>query len=78
MAIALRIEFPGTVCHVTSRDNGKQAILMDDDKESPWETLKGQIFWATDGFIKQLSSLLDEKGNIKEVPRLQGFAARSL
>ena len=24
------------------------------DKESPWETLKGQIFWGTEEFIKQL------------------------
>jgi len=38
-------------------------------KESPWETLKGQIFLATDDFIKQLSGLLDLKENIKEVPR---------
>ena len=44
--------------------------------ESPWETLKGQIFWATDEFIKQLGGLLDEKEDIKEVPRLQRYAAR--
>ena len=45
-------------------------------EESPWETLKGQIFWGTDEFIKQLSGLLDEKESIKEVPRVQRYAAR--
>ena len=45
-------------------------------EESPWETLKGQIFWASDEFIKQLGRLLDEKGNVKEVPRLQRYVAR--
>ncbi len=47
------------------------------DKESPWETLRGQIFYGTDEFIKQLGGLLDEKGDIKEVPKLQRYAARS-
>ena len=46
------------------------------DKEPPWETLKGQIFYGTDEFIKRLSGLLDGKGNIKEAPRLQRYAAR--
>jgi REP element-mobilizing transposase RayT len=46
------------------------------DKESPWETLKGQIFYGTDGFIKRLSRLLDEKGDVKEVPRVQRYVAR--
>lgn len=46
------------------------------DKESPWETLKGQIFLGTDDFIKQLSGLLDEKESIKEVPRVQRYVAR--
>jgi putative transposase len=45
-------------------------------EESPWETLKGQIFLASDEFIKQLGSLLDDKGNVKEVPRLQRYVAR--
>jgi len=34
------------------------------------------IFWGTDEFIKQLSGLLDEKENIKEVPRVQRYVAR--
>jgi hypothetical protein len=46
------------------------------DKESPRETLKGQIFLGTDEFINQLRGLLDEKESIKEVPRVQRYVAR--
>jgi DNA-binding NtrC family response regulator len=54
----------------------KRFVMEGIDKEPPWETLKGQIFYGTDGFIKRLSGLLDEKGNMKEVPTLQRYAAR--
>jgi len=54
----------------------RRFVIEGIDKESPWEGLKGQIFLGTDEFIKQLSGLLDEKENIKEVPRLQRYAAR--
>jgi putative transposase len=54
----------------------RRFVMEGIDKESPWETLKGQIFWGTDTFIKQLSGLLDEKGSIKEVPRVQRYVAR--
>jgi REP element-mobilizing transposase RayT len=54
----------------------RRFVMEGVDKESPWETLRGQIFYGTEEFIKQLSRLLDEKRNIKEVPRLQRFVAR--
>jgi len=47
------------------------------DESSPWETLKGQVFLGTEDFIKQLSDLIREKENIKEVPKPQRHAARS-
>jgi len=59
-----------------SMERYRRFVIEGIGKESPWETLKGQIFLATDEFIKQLSSLLDEKEKIKEVPRLQRYAAR--
>jgi len=55
----------------------RKFVMEGIDKETPWETLKGQIFYGTDEFIKQLSGLLDEKGDTKEVPKLQRYAARS-
>jgi hypothetical protein len=54
----------------------KKFVMEGIDKESPWETLKGQIFWGTEGFIKNLSGLLARKEKIKEVPRVQRYVAR--
>ncbi|MDO9124413.1 MAG: transposase [Deltaproteobacteria bacterium] len=56
----------------------RRFVMEGVEKESPWETLRGQIFFGTDEFIQQLSGLLDEKGNIEEVPRLQRYVARPL
>lgn len=76
-----------TVDWILSQFGGRKRVAMEKykrfvmegvDKESPWETLRGQIFWGTDEFIQQLSGLLDEKGNIEEVPRLQRYVARPL
>jgi REP element-mobilizing transposase RayT len=74
-----------TIDWVLSQFGGRKRVAMEKyrrfvmegiDKESPWETLKGQIFWGTDEFIKQLSGLLDEKESIKEVPKVQRYVAR--
>jgi len=54
----------------------RKFVMEGIDKESPWETLKGQIFWGTEEFIKNLSGLLEEKEKIKEVPRVQRYVAR--
>jgi REP element-mobilizing transposase RayT len=54
----------------------RRFVMEGIDKETPWETLKGQIFLGTDEFIEQLSGLLDEKESIKEVPRVQRYVAR--
>jgi putative transposase len=76
-----------TIDWILSQFNGRKRAAMERyrrfvmegiDKESPWETLKGQIFYGTDEFINQLSGLLDEKRDTKEVPRLQRYAARPL
>jgi len=76
-----------TVDWILSQFDGRKRVSMEKyrrfvmegvDKESPWETLRGQIFWGTDEFIQQLRGLLDEKGNIEEVPRLQRYVARPL
>jgi REP element-mobilizing transposase RayT len=75
-----------TVDWILSQFGGRKRVAMEKyrrfvmeriDKESPWETLRGQIFYGADEFIKQLSALLDEKRNMKEVPRLQRYVART-
>jgi REP element-mobilizing transposase RayT len=84
IGLAKRVSFL-TIDWILSQFDGKKRVAMEKykrfvmegiDKESPWETLRGQIFYGTEEFIKQLSGLLDEKGNIKEVPRLQRYVAR--
>ena len=54
----------------------RKFVMEGVDKESPWETLKGQIFLGTDEFLKKFSGFLDEKEKIKEVPKLQRYVAR--
>ncbi len=54
----------------------RKFVMEGVDKESPWETLRGQIFWGTEEFIKNLGGFLKEKEKIKEVPRLQRYVAR--
>jgi REP element-mobilizing transposase RayT len=61
---------------MVAKEKYRKFVMEGIDKESPWETLKGQIFLGTDGFIKQLRGFLDEKEKIKEVPRLQRYVAR--
>ncbi len=56
----------------------KRFVMEGIGKESPWETLKGQIFWGTDEFIEQLRGLLKEKESIKEAPKAQRYVARPL
>jgi hypothetical protein len=76
-----------TVDWVLSEFGGRKRVTMERykrfvmegiGKESPWETLKGQIFWGTDQFIKQLCGLLKEKERIREVPKAQRYVARPL
>ena len=59
-----------------AREKYRRFVMEGIDEESPWEALKGQIFYGTDEFIGQLSGLLDDKGNMKEVPRLQRYVGR--
>jgi REP element-mobilizing transposase RayT len=84
IGLAKRLSFL-TIDWVLSQFGGRKRVAMEKyrrfvmegiNKESPWETLKGQIFLGTDEFIKQLRGLLDEKQRIKEVPRVQRYVAR--
>ena len=67
-------QFDGT--KGVAREKYRRFVMEAIGKESPWEGLKGQIFYGTDEFIEQFRGLLDKKGSIKEVPRLQRYAAR--
>ena len=43
---------------------------------SPWDKLSGQIVLGTETFLDKLKSLLDEKEDITEIPRIQRHAGR--
>lgn len=45
-------------------------------RESPWPELKGQIFLGHSGFIDRIGGLLSNRGEIREIPRRQRYAAR--
>jgi len=59
-----------------AREAYKRFVTGKADRESPWEALKGQIFLGTEEFIQNLGGLLEKKVEIKEVPRVQRYAAR--
>jgi len=42
----------------------------------PWKEVKGQIFLGSDDFTAQFKGLLRGKVGIKEIPRIQRYAAR--
>lgn len=43
MARPLRLEFPGAVCHLTSRGNARQDIMADDRDRSQLLTLLAHV-----------------------------------
>jgi hypothetical protein len=54
-----------TIDWILSQFDGRKRVAMEKyrrfvmegmDRESPWEVLKGQIFYGTEGFIKGLSA----------------------
>jgi len=53
MARPLRIEFPGALCHVTSRGNARQRVFRDDeDREMFLATLPG--WWSAQLALSRL------------------------
>ncbi len=43
---------------------------------SPWEGLKGQVFLGDELFLQKMGRLLDDKEELREIPRTQRLAAR--
>lgn len=43
MARPLRLELPGGLYHITSRGDGQEAIVVDDDDRETWLTLLGDV-----------------------------------
>jgi len=46
--------------------------------EKPWKKLVGQIILGGEDFVSGIQELLDEKKEIKEIPRIQRYSGRPL
>ena len=45
-------------------------------RESPWQDLKGQIFLGGQGFVSSFKKVLEKKGRLGEIPKVQRYADR--
>jgi len=54
----------------------REFVISGMEKESPWRELKGRIILGRDGFVDTIQALLGKKRIIKEIPRVERFAAR--
>jgi hypothetical protein len=46
------------------------------DLGSPWEELQGQVLLGGDGFVEKFKDLLEDKKQVKEIPRPQRYVSR--
>lgn len=56
----------------------RYAVFVADGKRlpSPWSALKGQVLLGSEAFVERMRPLLEDKGELKEVPRRQRLAHR--
>ena len=59
-----------------ARKQYKQFILNGIGEKFPWDVVKGQLLLGNENFIKKFNELLKDKEKIKEIPRIQRYAAR--
>ena len=46
------------------------------DKASPWGKIQGQVVLGDDGFTEKVKERLADKGQLKEIPRIQRYVGR--
>ena len=46
------------------------------NRRSPWEELQGQVLLGEEGFVEKFKELLEDKKQIKEIPRRQRYVSR--
>jgi putative transposase len=54
----------------------KKYVIEGIKADSPWKVLTGQIVLGTEGFLEKFGQFLKEKEVVKEVPKVQRYAAR--
>jgi putative transposase len=45
-------------------------------EESPWKEVKGQLFLGGDRFIEKFKRLIEDKEDLKEIPKIQRYVTR--
>jgi putative transposase len=45
-------------------------------RESPWQNLQGQVLLGEEGFVEKFKNLLEDKKQLKEIPRPQRYVSR--
>jgi REP element-mobilizing transposase RayT len=54
----------------------EEFVLAGIGKEAPWKDLKGRFILGKNRFFEKIKSYLEEKKEIKEIPRIERFAVR--
>jgi len=54
----------------------REFVISGMEKEAPWKGLKGRVILGKDEFVAKIRGHLGEKETIKEIPRVERFAAR--
>lgn len=49
---------------------------ISDNSVRPWEKLFGQVILGEEAFVSKIQKLIDEKKNVKEIPKIQRFPGR--
>lgn len=60
----------------TAQRTYEQFVAQGNTGPSPWAALKGQVLLGSNQFVAQMRARLDEKGDVKEIPRGQRLAHR--
>jgi putative transposase len=61
-----------TVAHKQYRKFVREGI----QRGTPWEELQGQVLLGGDEFVKKFKDLLEDKRQVKEIPRRQRYVSR--
>lgn len=59
-----------------ARDRYRAYVIDGIGLQSPWDELKGQIFYGSERFIGKMQEFIGRKKEVKEIPRKQRFPHR--
>ena len=53
-------------------------VIKGTEKEAPWKKLRGRVILGSDAFLARVAERLTETDTLKEIPRVERFAARPM